>query len=587
MAYIDNGDGTITTDEGLRIAKPRGMMGDGPPPFTVNPEILASVAPGVDPRLAQMGPMGNPTANPSRPGAQGPVSVSDALAPLVDPLIKGNPEELRKIQERNKPRTVDFPPPKPNQIVLGDQDMTTEKPSDEGGTVSPEDRVQVGGGGGPGVGGGPPRVIDKGGMRPFQETIQKGTKLPEDLKEQADYNVMTRRAANESARLASEKENEQVSGLATNYAAEEQARLQRQQERADRHATAMQDATAKLDAMSKEYREKPVNQDTYWEEKGQGAKMMSSLFVAMDEITSLGTKRPGGTVATMVDKQINDWMNDKRERRRGAIEDQRSLLGQTRANFESEAAQQAALKAQAYDAYRAKLGSITANAASEKEKATALQLDADLADKALDWKTKAAQLEADHVTVHQKQVGPTVVGGAPAKSDIDPELYVPQAGGFALRKDVPPEMNKQFVGLNKLEVLTRRIQKAGETIDQRGDPAARAELDSLTGQWIVAYKEAKGLGALDKGTQEVGESIVGNPKSLLGIGRERVLGGVMQGIGSDRRNLQNTYGIVPGRVAVVPDGKGGRKVIGMLSGEQMGEGAGAGRRYNFKPVGGR
>jgi len=487
MAFIDNGDGTITTDGGIRIAKPFGM-GAPPPPLPVAPGIMASVAPGMDARTASAEDVIRGALAPKPPPGTLVLPDQDMTStPDVGKFRLATPSEAARFPSPNAAPSRPTPSGDASKVaaLLGNPEpelpgglkpANRTKPEDEGDTVAPEDRVRVGGGG-PGVGGGPgfspARVIDQGGMRPVQETIQKGTPIPKELKDQFEENTLTHRAANEASRLASEESNAQTAELATSHANEEEARLQRSQERAQRHQLAMQEATTKLDAMTKDARDNPVNQDSYWQEKGSGAKVLSGLYVAMDEISSLGTRRQGGTVATIVDKQINDWMADKKERRQVALEGQRSLVGMTRANFESEAAQDAALRSQAYDAYRAKLGAITAGAASEKEKAAALQLDADLADKALDWKTKAAQLEADHVTVHQKMVGPTVVGGAPKVGALDRGLVVQDLNGQKFYARDP----EQARALNKVQPLTLGAVDAANEMAAIANESAGKKLD--------------------------------------------------------------------------------------------------------------
>lgn len=455
MPIIDNGDGTITTEDGIRIAKPFGMGAGMPPPdlgtAQLDPSVIDAAQRPTD-QLAQMGPMGNPVWSPT-PAQESDARAlaSDAVHQVVTPL-----EQLRK----EKP------------IVLGDQDMTPEVTAARE-NVAPEDRVQVGGGGGaaemPQYG--PPRVIAKGGMRPVQQTIQKGTKLPGDIKDQAAENVLSHRAANEAGRLASEQENTQTAEAASGYATAAEERLAKEQERATRHQVAMNDAMTKFDAMSNEARANPINQDAYWQEKGAGSRVLAGLWAAMGEVSK--GKGESNTALGIIDKQINDWVSSKRESRAQGLEGQRNLISQARENFQNEAAQNAAMRAQAYDVYRAKLGAITAGAATEKDKATALAVDADLADKALDWRTKAAELEADHVTVHEKQVAPTVVGGAPKLGALPRELVVQDLNGNKfLGRD--PEQTRT---LNKNLPLTKIAMDAAATMARVSEKSAGEKLD--------------------------------------------------------------------------------------------------------------
>ena len=572
MAYIDNGDGTITVN-GFKIAKPFGMQQPKPMAApTFSPELAAAAAPGPDMRTAST--LEVPGLRMDGGPAYQPKSALDAAPtpPAPDPRTAAIVDSLQR--SGNAPMKMREPEPE------------EERP------VQATARLRGGDGGRPmstGVVGSQmfsqPRVVDPGGMKTVAETTQKGVPISPEIREQREGAVMSARAANQAGYEANSAEAQQTAAAAREYADETQRRLAEEQQRAVQHRDTLAAAQQKLEQMQADYRSKPINDDAYWGQKSWGAKATAGLWVAMGQLAQrMGGQGTENVAKTMVDKQVDTWVADQKERRGIALQGQQNAVANIRQNFESESAQNAALRAQAYDAYRAKLAAIVGENADPKLKAQALALDADLRQKSADWSIQAAQAEADHVTTQSRLVGPTIVGGP--RNDIDPDQYVPEAGGFALRKDTPPEMNKQFMGLNKLDQLTAKMQRLGATVDERADPAARAELESLGAQWIVAYKEAKGMGALDKGTQEVGESIIGNPKSLLGIGREQVLGGVRAGIASDRRNLQKTYGILPGEVIVAPDGKGGRKAYGVLSGQQMG-GTRAQQPYDFQRAGGR
>jgi hypothetical protein len=577
MAYVDNGDGTITVN-GFKIAKPFGMKQPNqmapPAPTPMSPELTAAAAPGPDMRSAESASFEVPGL--SMPGGKPfqPKSVLDAgrapppPPPPTDPRTAAIVDGLRK--SGSAPMTM---PSEPEAAPPPEMRGPTARARGGDGLMGPSMPAMAG-----------PRVIDPGGMRKVAESTQMGVPIPQELRDQREGATLSARAANMAGYEAQSEEQRQMSVEMRAQADEQQRQLGEEKQRQVTHRETLAAAQQKLESMQADYRSKPINEDAYWQEQGRGAKMAAGIWVAMGQLAQrMGGQGTENVAKSMIDKQVDSWVADNKERRAGAIQGQQTAVANTRQNFESETAQSAALRAQAYDAYRAKLGAIVGENAPEKLKAQAAALDADLQQKSADWAIQAAQAEADHVTTQSRLVGPTVAGGG--AGDVDPEMYVQSAGGFALRKDAPPKMNEQFLGLNKLEQLTKQLKMKGETVDQRADPAARAELESLSGQWIVAYKEAKGMGALDKGTQEVGESIIGNPKALLGIGRDRVLGGVMNGIASDRRNLQSTYGITPGNVVVVPDGKGGHKRVGVFTGQH---GAQAPQQnYDFQRAGGR
>lgn len=570
MPFIDNGDGTVTTEDGVRIAKPYGM--GQPPPFAINPDILAAAQRPPDARTASADDViRNSLAPPSAPDAQAP------LAPLDMKRIL-SPEEAAKIATEAKASRPAASDAAKAAAALGVEEPGLPKglrpavrASAESGTVSPEDRVQVGGTGYSIPDTGPRRVIDKGGMRPVQETIQKGIHLPQELKDQADANVMSHRAANQVMSDASASENKATAEAAGGYATTAEQQLAKEQERAALHQRTMADAMGKFDAMSNEARTKPINDDAYWQEKGAGARVLSGLWIAMGELSK---GKGENTAKSMIDKQIDTWIAGKRESRAQGLAGQQSLVNQARDNFQSETAQNAAMRAQGYDAYRAKLASITANAATEKEKAQALELDARLQDSALAERTKAAEAEADHVTVHEKLVAPTVSGGNQPYAKNDGS-FLDLPDGSSIKASSPEMANQwreQLGGINEIKAAENELRRllADPTFKDAGRVKVLLNnISTANGAAKLGTARQTGMGEMHElkdifdQNSNVSSDVWGRTRSALGAVRasaQRAEDGILKAAPRYSRGIPDSHGEI-NRLQMFPNGGGGHVPI--------------------------
>lgn len=448
--YIDNGDGTITVN-GFKIAKPFGMKmpnapaGPAPaPPMAPIPGLSSPEKSTLEvPGLALPG---GPAYQPKPPGPQ--------PLPPTDPQTAAIVNQLQRSGQA--PMTVQ---PSPDQA---------------GGAQSPMARPQgmAPQGGGfamPQASG--PRVIDPGGMKTVAETTQKGTPIAPELRQQREDAMLSARAAGQAGYEASAVEGEQTGDAARQYADETQRRLEEEQQRAELHRQTLADAQSKLERMQTDYRSKAINEDTYWQENGAGAKLAAGIWVTLGQLGQQMTHTGENTAKSVIDKQVDSWVGDQKERRGIALQGQQSLVGNIRENFASESAQDAALRAQAYDAYRAKLGAIVGENAPEKLKADALKLDAELQQKSADWGIQAGQLEADHVTTQARLVAPTVAGGT--QKALDRSLVVQDVNGDKfLARDVD-----QARDLNKKLALTKQADAAAKKMAEIADKSAGEKID--------------------------------------------------------------------------------------------------------------
>jgi hypothetical protein len=462
MAYIDNGDGTITVN-GFKIAKPFGMKNAqqpsmAPTPMAINPAIAQAAMPGPDMRTAETVSFEVPGLR--MPGGQPyqPKSVLDA-APTPpsppDPRTAAIVDSLR--QQGAAPMTLKPKDEEHPERIASSRGAEGGREMDRGLVGSQMSQA---------------RVISPGGMKTVAETTQKGVPITQELREQREGATMSARAANMAGYEAQAAEGEQSGEAARQYADETQRRLAEEQQRAVQHRDTLAAAQQKLESMQADYRSRPINDDTYWQQKGAGAKMAAGIWVALGNLSVQMTGRGENVAKSVIDKQVDSWVADQKERRNVALQGQQTAVGNIRQNFESESAQNAALRAQAYDAYRAKLGAIVGENAPEKLKAQALQLDAELQQKSADWGIQAAQAEADHVTTQSRLVGPTVVGGGGMKP-LERGLVVQDLNGEKfLARDA-----EQARDLNKKHALTKTAIDAADTMRRISEKSATEKLD--------------------------------------------------------------------------------------------------------------
>lgn len=585
------------------IPPTRGIRGER---AELSPELLEAGAPGEDARTAAF----TVAPNGSVLDAGGaPAGGSPDMGRLIDAGMSAGEAQAYVKQKENERASLDWIAGKGRAVKealgltkeAGTEDVNKKRaeaglppaavnqpaapPGKDGGSefVAESDRVQLAR---PEQGGlrlAPPA----GGSAPQLKEVKAGETyayqdIPDEKKQavkegyQAQYNAagqlgeaQQKSAANIAGELA------QIPTGLTNLEIE-------RQRREDSIAQRVQEDHEELSRLREESRQE-IDPRRVFKNQSAAEKFMGALALGIGAYVQTMTGGQNNAM-NILNQSIRDDIDSQKENRNAAherIKDKRGEMAERRIKFSDERQDFMARKAQYLEFANSKLNTYMQDAKTDEQKAV-------IADMQAKVQTEAAKLDAEFGRVsHQVQtkvIQTGGVGGPGVRNDVDPELYVEEAGGFALRKDVPKEINDRFAGLNKMARLTKRIKAVGARVDQRADPASRAELDSLTSQLLVAYKEAEKMGTLDKGTQEVGTSVMGDPKSLLGIGRERVLDGLLNGIESDKRNLQRTHGITPGKVEVVSDGKGGLKRVGIYTG-QHGDPGSARQQYDFKPAG--
>jgi hypothetical protein len=318
---------------------------------------------------------------------------------------------------------------------------------------------------------------------------------------------------------------------------------------------------AELDA------DKGINAEKFWEDKGTGSKILGAIAMALGALG--GSELPTKIIENAINREIDAQRanlaqkNAKVTRYGQAIQQYREVLGDDRAA-------DAAAKRDMLEAAAKRIEAQMSASDSDVVKAKGAAAIADLQKKAAEYGVQITSRVESNAwrTVPKQTIDMRGRANGGMTSDIDPEKYIPEAGGFVVGKtEEAGKIKDKFMGINEMSRLLGEVTRVGSSFDKRADPRVQAELKSLAGQLTIAMKNKETMGALDKGTQEISDQVMGDPTALVGSGRERVIAGLQRGLANSKLQLQRTYGIVPGRVEVAQDPRTGqRKVVGRITG---------------------
>lgn len=461
------------------------------------------------------------------------------------------------------------PPP-----VGGPRPPLPEKPPAPPAPVSPDELVTAqprGLDAGPRPGGGAFGVVP-GHWQPTGATIKPGATV--------DPALMAERE-----RIAAERKNlAHDAGWDANQRAYHEAAIWADQEKAMEAEQANLDAqrvrvqseleqrTRAFDQATKAAADARIDPGHYFADKSLGTRIGVALAVAI-----------GGAGAAAAGQKTNPAMDALMNAIDRDVEAQKVNLSAKQANVAHartgvELAQQlgttteawaSARRAQMLEWAKVRLQRITAESAPEEVKRNAAAVALDIDEKLAAERERFQMLTRDQLV--QENLGyvpPHVVGGnGPVRSEADPELFVP-GGGFALSKEDAKDARRRFEALDELDQTVQELSRLTADVGDRASPAQRARAASLQGRFILMTKNAEQMGALDKGAQELGAQLLGDPSALVRPGGGEVLKSLQEGYARSRETMGRKYGLTPGTVEVVPDPvKGGHARIGRYTGQ--------------------
>jgi hypothetical protein len=263
--------------------------------------------------------------------------------------------------------------------------------------------------------------------------------------------------------------------------------------------------TREIERMENGYRQlldeaerEPIDSMRYWNRRDTGEKMVAGVAQFLSLIGTGLAQTPdvvGEELRRRADADIEEQKaNVAIKQNRAAAEG--SLVEMARRRFDSEGAQDAAMKASAYRKIQTQLASF-ADLAKRPEQKLALEQAIAGFDDAITKQEQQMRLQGEADIVRRMQARAKPAGKKPPRN----------------------EAKSLIETLNAQDTVIKKLQRIKELTSSAGDRFPGAEnknrAEALTTSLLFDIKKAEQLGALDKGTVEVFESYIGTPSDLF------------------------------------------------------------------------
>jgi len=273
-----------------------------------------------------------------------------------------------------------------------------------------------------------------------------------------------------------------------------------------------------------------VDPKRYWKNKDTGDKILATIGVALGAFVegfSRGAvqNRPLQMLQTAIERDI-DAQLENRNRAERDVGRQAGFVGLVGDKYSDDLQKRQAALVLANEAVAKQIDGIAAGMQSEQAKAKAMQLSAQLREaNARQVQAFTAQI-AGSETVQTQQVPDGVVQSAASKradalseaaygpgAKFSHDTYIPASVAVtgearsANSKEDAVDLNKKMAGVQEIIRKTERIEEIAK--NGKLSPQAKRDVASLRASLALDVKNAEGAGALDAGTLEIVNDILG------------------------------------------------------------------------------
>lgn len=475
--------------------------------------------------LKPTGPAPEPAAN----------TVSRGATPGIQSLLQGTaPDQLKVESGADKLEKKAAAPAKP-----------------EGTTTNLPDAPQGGGMPAMGYGGGGsrPRVI-KGGIQLAGYKQETGVPLTD---QQIDEAVGLKRAeqeANEEAQaLGIRREADTVKKQADQLAFQH-ARLAGEREKRKAIDESILEAQNAMQSRENELSQMPApKMKDYWEDKGILGRIGSVLALVSGGALQGLQGRGDNPGQTMLNGIYEQWAGEKREQYERAKDDAaraKTRYGQLIQLYGTPEEADKALRAEAAQVAGMQIENYAQMMKTPEQVAQLRALQAQNGQERIKLKSellkaREGRIEKTYVNAPDRVVG----GGGPKVNPKDASRLVRlPGGGYAYaRSDVDArKVQDQVTAVGSIkrdaQLLMKLSQEAGNRIPMS---EAKAQMQTIKMRMMLATKNAEQMGALDKGTQEVFDQMVGSPENMINQGAAGNLREIINGADGKVNDLTRDY----------------------------------------------
>lgn len=314
------------------------------------------------------------------------------------------------------------------------------------------------------------------------------------------------------------------------------AQLVEQAEQEKRQAEELQ----KLKDLQTQYSTAKVDPKRLWSNMSTGDKILAGISMAFG---ALGAGSNGGVntavkvIESAIDRDLK-LQEDEIGRKRDAVTVQSGIIAEMRQQFKDKDLANTAARMAIMEQMKLQVDGLAAKFGSQKVKGEAMQLNG-----ALDQKLAEAQatFQKQYASVAAAQ---RLAGGKASAAEIamlpqdirDRAVTMPNGQSALVNTpDDAKRVKESIIAYNSavgtLAEITKLQKDAGSAFLPKSE--AKEKYATLVNELMFAYKTMKQTGALDKGTQEVFDRLIGDPGSLFQGAASAKLQTLRQGLERD------------------------------------------------------